>query len=479
MSTWQDYKKWLKPLLIEEQKESELDYKSSHKIPPPRPSNIYLDSRSIGPGQWFLPLRGKNHDAHQFIEMAIGRGAAGYFTQTPKDQLALSDFGKTIPYIHVRDTLEALQAIAKGYRKTFSQLKLAALTGSVGKTTTKEMLGCILEEAGPTLPFLAHSNNEVGVPKAILNLNSNHLYAIIELGARHQGDIALLTELIDPDVCACLNVGSAHIEIFGKKENTYKAKQEIFSHSRRNCVKVAPISDPLLLASSQEYSEHSMSFGFSAQATVYLQEVFWRYDGGMDLRVRIEGQEQTFSLPFAHEAYPLNLGAACAIAHAMKIPLDTMKKGLSRFQGAQGRYKIFHKGNLTFIDDSYNASPESMKTGLQTLVRSFGQKQKILVLGDMRELGELSNVAHKELGKLCYELVKPSLLITVGEQTRLTAQEAVSSGLAKDKTMHFANVDELCRAEIQFDRFGEIIYAKGSRSMALDMFISQMVSTQN
>lgn len=488
MTTWDLYLDWFKELLLNK---SEV---ALHPYACPQPNQFCLDSRQIQSGEWFIPLQGDRFDGHDYIQSAIDRGASGFLYHCEphkvSKQLAM------VPGIRVGNTLSALQYLAKGWRNHLNNLKVIALTGSVGKTTVKEMLGHILSEVGETLPFSSNFNNEIGVPKLLLSLTKNHRFAIMELGARRQGDIAFLVDIVNPDLVICLNVGSSHMEIFGSQEKIYQAKLEIFSHSRKDAIRIAPISDKIILDFAKKDSNQVFTFGFSDTADVHINSVLTRYDGGMDISLRIHGgrsrvdsdlQQRTnskgisidhISLNSAHEAYPINVSCACATAVALGIPLKLMQIGLSKFQGVKGRYKIYQNSGLSIIDDTYNASPESMKMGLHTLAHSYSSQKKVVVLGDMLELGTITNEAHDKLGEICAEFVKPEFLITVGQHTERTQKAAIKFGFPENKALHFDNISSLIQKKLDFKNMGNVLYAKGSRGIGLNLLIDELLKNK-
>lgn len=460
MLTWKNYEQWLSPIL-----------KNSlpADILAPMGKDFITDSKSIKPGQWFVALKGQNHDGHTFIADAINNGAIGIVVS---ESWAIANSHIKIAKIVVSDTLKAFQLIAKGWRNIHQRVKVIAITGSVGKTTTKELLQNIFNASGPTLYAQGNFNNEIGVPKTLLQITDDCQYAVLELGARKRGDIALLTDLSNPQIVCCLNIGTAHLEIFGSQKELENTKLEIYT-TTPNATAVINIDDERMVNCLEKLNKTYFSFGKSKKADVLLKNVAWLPDGSMGIELLKNNQSLDITLPVAHEAYPENVLAATAVAMAAQISDNCLKQGLSQFKGVYRRYQVISKDQLSIIDDTYNAHPKSMHAGLSTVKKAYPNHKKILVLGDMLELGELTKKAHEELGEFC-ALLNPSLLITVGSFAALIAEQAIKSGLPSDCVLHFANVDQLIAKNIDFKKFGSILYAKASNSINLHKLLKTL-----
>jgi UDP-N-acetylmuramoyl-tripeptide--D-alanyl-D-alanine ligase len=303
--------------------------------PAPAPTALITDSRRIGRGQWFVPLSGENFDGHQFIAAALAEGAAGYFyaaaraAELPPELRARG--------VAVTEPLAAMQCLAAGWRRTLTDLKLIALTGSTGKTTTKEMLGAILRAAGPTYATEASFNNEIGVPKTLLQLRPQHRFAAVEFGARMPGNIRFLCNLADPDVVGLINVGMTHVGIFGSVENLLATKLEIFAASGSRAYQVAFHDDPRILAGARATGKPTLTFGADPAADVALVGTEWSKDGTMQVSLRVRGEPLAVRLGVAHTAYPINAAAAAAMASAAGIGATPIAAGLAAFTGIKGR----------------------------------------------------------------------------------------------------------------------------------------------
>ncbi|MCX6104766.1 MAG: UDP-N-acetylmuramoyl-tripeptide--D-alanyl-D-alanine ligase [Proteobacteria bacterium] len=469
MLTWLDYKDWLGPAARAA---------STPIARAPELLELSTDSRSIQPGQWFIPIDGTNFDGHQFIAEAMKKGAGGFFYDTSRTSIIpeyILDKG-----FSVTNTLLAFQLAAAGWRKELKSLRLIALTGSAGKTTTKEMLGAILRADGPTFATPASFNNEVGVPKSLQQLSPELRYAALEFGARNPGNIKFLCEMASPDIVGLINVGTAHLGIFGSVENLLATKLEIFRNSPPHAVQVAFRDDSRIFENAIKTGKKTISFGAAAESDVRLIGSEWGDAGGMNVRLRIPGGEElTINLGIAHEVFPINVAAAAALALAAGAKPESITTGLSGFRGVKGRYYLLRSEGLTIIDDTYNANPESMAVGLKTVARAYPGSRLILILGDMLELGEASLNAHKDIGRHTVPTINPAQLITVGAEAKQIAEAACSAGFPKTKTRCFDSVNELIEAAIDYKSIGQVLYAKGSNSVKLSKLLDTLTAVSS
>ena len=329
------------------------------KTPLAKVSAFVTDSRVVGAGDAFIALKGLKHDAHEFIPQVIKQGAVLVVAQKERcPQIS----NEAVSVIYVQDTLKALQLLAQ-YHRLNSTLKVAAITGSNGKSTTKQMLKAICSQAGETVANMGNFNNQFGTPFSLLEIQPKHKYGVFELGASHCGDIDELAAIAVPDVAVITNVGPSHLESFKTLENVYKTKTEIAAHLNFGGTLVYNVDDPLLARLQTE---------FKGEAFV------------LDIK-----------LP-AHDK--LNAAAAAAAAIALGLHLDEIKKGLSAFTPMPMRMERVEKAGAHFILDCYNANPASMKNALEILGRE-PFTPRVAVLGDMKELGETSKDYHRLIAR--------------------------------------------------------------------------------
>jgi UDP-N-acetylmuramoyl-tripeptide--D-alanyl-D-alanine ligase len=453
--TWNHYKNWLSALLIKDLPE--------HSTPPTG-KRILIDSRKITAGDWFLALKGHRFDGHSFIEEAVENGAYGFITERFIDKFS------TPPQITVSSTEKALQQIAAGWRMLHQKTKIIALTGSVGKTTTKEMVKLILQEVGKTLATQGNNNNEIGLPLTLLQLEVEHNFAILELGARQPHDIKKLTAICKPDIVTCTNIGKAHLEIFGSQEVLTQTKLEIFS-SMPSSLWLINLDDPKIAPQQETAQVPPMTFGQSKKATLCLLKTEWLPDSRMQLQLSYKNEIFSIILNSANKAYPENALAASAIALCAGAKTSDIQNGLKKFFGGARRFEIHKKSNWTLIDDTYNAS--GMKMGIESATNIPRTGPLILIIGDTLELGPESKSFHTDIGELC-SATKPDLLITVGSLSKTISDIAQKS---QCNTMHVSQVDNLLTkdflASIQKQ---SLIYVKGSRSIQLDKLTDYLLS---
>ncbi len=385
---------------------------------------ILTDSRYAEAGDAFLALKGERFDAHNFVAQVAEKGCQIVIVERPLDV--------DIAQLVVPDTRLALGHLGAYRRQHNSQLKVIALTGSSGKTTTKEMLGSILGRLAPTLITRGNLNNDLGVPMMLLELRAEHQYAVMELGASHQGEIDYTSNLVQPHVAGILNIGTAHLGEFGGREGICRAKSEIYAHIAADGTAIVPAADDFANVIRQVVrTEKVLSFGEGSD--VFATEVELLAQSAQFILHTPQGSRPV-NLPFAGAHNVQNATAATAFALALGIALENIVAGLEQAQGAKGRLNfIQHQGHL-FIDDTYNANPTSMRAAGDVLAQQSGIK--VMVLGDIGELGESSWQEHHDLGR---DLVQLPLdhLVAVGEFAPATAQ-----GAASDKLQAFPNQAE-------------------------------------
>ncbi len=346
---------------------------------------IRTDSRQVQPGDGFIALKGARLDAHQFIGQVIRQGASLVIVE--KNDTIPSD--SNVSVIQVENTLKSLQALAKYHRLAFA-LKVAAITGSNGKSTTKQMLRAICQQTAETVSNIGNLNNQFGVPFSLLEIMPFHQYGVFELGASHPGDILEIVTLACPDVAVITNVGPSHLEFFHDLETVYRTKTEIIQGLQPGGTLVYNIDDPLLARLHTTYSGKSISFGFGPQADIRILDT-------EPFSFSYHGQTYAFALQLQRHD-KLNAAAACGAAIALGIDRQHIEKGLASFTPMPMRLERVQKGNTQFILDCYNANPQSMKNALEILGRATALP-RVAVLGDMKELGASSAMYHRQLAQ--------------------------------------------------------------------------------
>jgi UDP-N-acetylmuramoyl-tripeptide--D-alanyl-D-alanine ligase len=434
------------------------------------PNRVSSDSRRIEPGQWFMPIRGANFDGHDFIQAAVDKGAAGFFFESRLREHLKPELRKL--GIEVQDTTKALQDLARWWRQAIG-CKVVGITGSSGKTTVKEMAAAMLHSIAPTLKTEGSLNNELGTPLTLCRLTPLHRFAVIEMGARHKGDIEFLSKIALQDIGVLLNVGSAHVGEFGGPLKILEAKMEIAAAPTAVYFKDDARIDEAMRGLK---NKNVVSFGRDPGADVRLLDTELDGSGKIRIHFEIRGQKQTIVSNFYHSSFPINAATCLAIGLALNLDLKDCVAGLQSFQGVKGRFKVHTLRHQLLIDDCYNANPESMKAGLSTLRDAYRNRKTYLILGDMLELGDSSEAAHREIGAFCAREIKPAKLLTVGPMSRWIAEEAMRSGLPADRVEQFTNVDQVITQLPAFWPDAELLYVKASNGLRLSKIIDTLLT---
>ena len=415
-------------------------------------TNITTDTRSLKPGEVFVALRGEKFDGHEFVSVAIAKGAIAAIVDFEFD----TEIKNHQPLLQVKDTLQAYQQIAKWWREQFT-IPVIGVTGSAGKTTTKELIAAVLATQGHVLKTEANYNNEIGVPKTLLELTSQD-YAVIEMGMRAKGEIALLTQLACPTIGVITNVGTAHIGRLGSREAIAQAKCELLAEMPSNSVAILNHDDSRLIATAKTvWQGETLTYGL---------------EGGdiqgqlIDNEISVEGMQLPLPLPGRHNAS--NFLAALAVAKVLQIDWSPLTAGLkiNLPDGRSQRYEL--QNDVVVLDESYNAAPEAMAAALNLLVQTPG-KRHIAVLGAMKELGHQSLEFHHQLGNTVRQLNIDALLILVDG----TDAEAIASGADGIPVECFSSHADLVERLKEFVEEGDRLLFKASHSVGLDRVVNQ------
>ena len=420
-------------------------------------ARVTTDSRQIQPGDLFVALRGDKFDGHDYALRALAQGAVAVMV----DEHAALDI---VPAIVVTDTRLALGQLAAAWRQKMPA-RVLAITGSSGKTSVKEMLAAILCAAVGTEAVLAtqgNLNNDIGLPLTLLRLRSEHQFAVVEMGMNHAGEIAYLSKLARPDVAVIINAGKAHIGMLGSQRAIALAKGEIWSGLGEHGVAVINADDTYAdLWRSLAGKYRLMDFGLA-----HAQDVRGSYSAQAmtsDIAMQIGDELLTVHLTVAGEHNVMNALAAAATAHAVNVDLSAIKAGLESYQGVKGRLQrkpALH--GAIVIDDSYNANPDSTRAAIQVLAASTGRK--ILVLGDMGELGDEAAVMHAQIGAMA-KAAGVDALYALGDLSRQTV-----SGFGTG-AQHYADVSVLAADVLATLATDVTVLVKGSRFMQMERVV--------
>ncbi|KKK80657.1 hypothetical protein LCGC14_2821300, partial [marine sediment metagenome] len=390
----------------------------------------------------FIALKGPRYDGHDFVQEAIKKGASGVLIsnfQFPISKLLNTDQRSPVTIL-VKDTLRALGQIAKYYRQKFI-LPIVAVTGSTGKTTTKDMIVSILSLELSVLKTQGNYNNEVGVPLTLFRLSKRHQVAVLELGMSALGEIERLTRISSPKIGVLTNVGEAHLQYLGNIQRVARAKAELIYALGKDDIAILNIDDPYVRDMKKGIKAGIITYGIKKRAQVRAKGIENLKEEGMRFTLKIEQEDFSLHLKCLgyHNIY--NALAAASAAHALGIKKEIIREGLSRFQPLTGRLRIIRMRGLTILDDTYNASPKSFVAALESLRDLSPKGRKILVAGDMLELGEKAPLSHKETG-IYVAHSRIDKLITCGNLAEHIAQGAIGAGMEEKKIISCRNRDE-------------------------------------
>lgn len=434
-----------------------------------RVTSLSTDTRTLAPGACFVALKGPRFDGHDFIDAAVAKGAAAV--------VAREGLARPLPpgvaWIAVDDTLQALGRIACGYRLQFS-LPVIGVTGSNGKTTTKEMIARILATAGPVAATQANQNNEIGVPLTLLTIGREHRAAVVEMGMRAPGEIAQLAEIARPTIGVVTNVGPTHVEFLGSVEGVARAKAELVEALPAEGYAVLNADDSRVKAMAGRTRAQVITYGLADEADVRAERVEYRGLEGSRFILNGPGEKAPIilKLPGRHQVH--NALAAAAVAFALGLDAKAVQEGLIGVR-TQMRMSVKRLGmGVVLIDDAYNASPLSVRSALLSLGDVEG-KRRVAVLGGMLELGALAKEAHLEVGRLV-AAAGVQRLIAVGDEARWIIEGALAAGLAPDRVTHFPDAESAARAVERWVAPHDAILVKGSRGFRLEQ-VSAAIET--
>lgn len=410
-------------------------------------SGANFDTRRLQPGELFVAIIGAR-DGHDYAKQAMELGAAAVLASKPCDA----------PAIYVENTLTAMQAIAKGYRETLTA-RCVGITGSVGKTTTKEMIAAVLGTTLRTEKTAENFNNGMGLPVTILGIDRDCEAMVLEMGMNHFGEISLLTAIAQPEVAVITNVGTMHIENLGSRAGILRAKLEILEGLRPGGLAVLNGDDDLL--SQVRPDCRTVFFGFGENCQVRAQEVCATEDG-LRFTAIVHGASFPVELPVTGEHHVLDALAALAVGAELGIENAAMADGLKNFRNTGMRQKIWSRGGVTVIEDCYNAGPESMAAALKVLGSRAGRR--IAVLGGMLELGSYAPQAHYSVGVAAAE--NAEMLFCYGDCTENYVGGATAAGMKY--AQKFESHEALAASLRERLRPGDVLLVKGSRGMRME-----------
>jgi UDP-N-acetylmuramoyl-tripeptide--D-alanyl-D-alanine ligase len=414
-------------------------------------------------------LHGEQFDGHQFAALALQRGAAAVLLADAQC-VAPSQRAPTSAGILVADTQAALQACALAHRRRFAGT-VVAITGSNGKTTVKEMTAAVLQQRYRTCKTAGNLNNHIGVPLALLQLEATHEVAICELGMNHLGEIRQLCTMVLPHIGVITNIGLAHVGHLGSIERIQQAKGELLEALDPTSVAIVNADDPRALALGQRTAGRLLTFGQGPEAHI---RGWVREDRGVEGSVGIivlAGIEYEVRLPVLGAHQVMNALAAAAVGVALEVPPQAIVAGLQSYRGMYGRMMVKRgAGGVTLIDDTYNASPQSVSAALHCLAHTPGAERRLAVLGDMLELGEAGPALHQDIGTLVAQSGIQEL-VTFGPLAQHIAQGAQATGMTAACIHRTIELEDAVAVLTTMRRAGDVILLKGSRGMAMERLV--------
>lgn len=424
--------------------------------------NISIDSRQIEQGDLFIAIRGENFDGHNFMMDAFTRGASVAIVSKEIDL----DIDKTI--IKVEDTTKALQDLAHYYRNKFD-ITVVAVTGSTGKTTTKDMIAAVLGMEYKTLKTAGNFNNEIGLPLTLFRLDSSYEAVVVEMGMRALGEIDLLAKIAEPDIGVITNVGVAHIEILKSVDNIAKAKSELIVALKADGVAILNGDDDKVKKMDRLTTAEVINYGLKEYNKVRATEIKSLDDGAISFNLLISNNcyQKPLTLPVPGRYNVYNALAAVAVGLVLDISLKEIVEGLSNFQLTKMRNQILTtEDGVKIIDDTYNANPASMRGAIDTLF-DIGEGRRIAVLGDMLELGDIAIKEHQAIGSILAEK-GIDYLFTYGELGNYIGEGAKDSGMDNSSIFSYQDKAKLIEDLLDIITVNDTILVKASRGMKLE-----------
>lgn len=421
-------------------------------------TGIATDSGNVKSGDLFICIKGERTDGHKYVADAERNGAVCILSDR--------DIGVSIPYIKVPNTVKSLQTAALNYRKTLSA-KIVGVTGSVGKTTTKELIFSVISQEFPASKTDGNKNSETGVPITLFGIKTSDKAAVVEMGMSDRGEISALTKLALPDIGVITNVGYSHIEHLKTRENILRAKLEILDGMNEKSVLIIN-SDDDMLKNCRSVHKNVLTYGISENGSDYFAYNIKERETSVSFTAKTPENELSVILNIPGRHNVLNSLAAIAVGETLGISSEKIIKGLSEYRAEASRQNIYTINGVTVYDDCYNSAPNSLEASLDVL-KGFGGR-KIAVLGDMLELGEDSASLHRIAGKALGGIDK---IYLYGSYAKYFAEGAVMSGVKADNIFIFSDAESLAAELIKKTEKDDVILFKASRGMHAEKIIAE------
>lgn len=427
-------------------------------------SCVVIDSREIEKDGIFIATKGERVDGHDFIPQVAAKGALGVVCEkAPKNC--------DIPYILVQDSFQALKDIAEFYRLQLS-IPIVGITGSVGKTSTKEMIASVLSESFCTLKTEGNFNNEVGLPLTVLRIRENHEAAVLEMGISNFGEMHRLSKIAKPDICVMTNIGQCHLENLGSHEGILKAKSEIFDFMNPEGYIFVNGDDDMLLRVTKKGCHEPVRFGMNPSNEIYASDIMNKGLLGSQAVVHMKLSVFLVEIPLPGLHMVNNALAAAAVGNCLGLTKEQIQAGISKAEAVGGRSHVIALPSYTVIDDCYNANPVSMKAAIDLLNTALGRK--VAILGDMFELGEKEKELHGEVGVYAVEK-EIDVLICVGRLSACMHEEACHVN-RKSEIYYFKTRDRMLASLKEILKPGDNILVKASHGMQFEKVVEFLSS---
>ena len=434
---------------------------------------ISTDSRLIKKGNLFIAVKGDKFDGHDFAKTVLKEGAAGIIAHD-EGKIKQISADKKFAMIKVTDTLLALGDLAHDWRKKFS-IPVIGLTGSSGKTTTKEMIASIIGRKKNILKTEGNLNNLIGLPQTIFRLNDQHELMILEMGTNSRGEIKRLTQIAEPNVGLITNIGPAHLEGFGSMDVVKEEKSDLFLNMPPSGIAIINLDDEAVAAASEKWRGGKVTFSMSPNADVAVKDIEKNGAKGVRFNLIIKGDTQKTEIKIVGLHHVYNAMAAAAAAFAAGIDIKTISEGLSAFRPFSGRMEIIKLRNGAFLlDDSYNANPASVREALMTLKDLKTNHNGFVFLGDMLELGAQADEMHRRIGMLMATIGVNALFLQ-GDFSKVTASGAIEGGLSPENIFFLSDEEQGVDYLKKHLKKGDWILVKGSRRMKMEKIAAQII----
>ena len=444
--------------------------------------NVVSDSRSLAAGDFFVALRGPHFDGHAFVDEVLARGAMGALIEGVGRGFTPRQAGRQGPPYHapaiveVGDTTRALQDLAHTVREA-AATRVVAITGSAGKTTTKETIADFLSASFRVVKNKGNLNNHIGLPLSLMQLRDKPDVAVMELGMNHVGEISTLVAIADPDVRVWTNVGDAHLGFFDSPDAIADAKAEILEGAEPSDVLVCNADDTRVMTRAAGFAGRTITFGESGRATVRAQDIEDRGIDGIRARVVAPAGECVIETPLLGRGNLANVLAATAVALEFGVPLHTIASRAAALRPADRRGAVHRlRGGVTLVDDSYNSSPAALRRALDVIATEGRASRKVAVLGEMLELGDHATALHQESGRVAASAGLRLLFAVGGAPARALADAAIASGMSQASVIYFEKSEQAAPAVAAALRSGDLVLVKGSRGTRTDLIADRIAA---